>query len=132
MTTTSGHIEFDLSFSLLQDHHDQVHWADGEPLAANVSMGEVKKPKSKDFMVVDKSSTTMSQGGWEEGSKGVVKVKVEDDGDAPDRNQRICEKVPDGSESKQSNIRSSNSNEGLMSTKLEGKRLAEVTAWLND
>ena len=78
-------------------------------------------------MVVDKSSTTMSQVGWEEGSKRVMKVKLKEDGDASDRNQRLFEKVPDSSESKQSNIRSSNSDEGLkMSTKLEGKRLAEV------
>ena len=116
---------------MLQEHHDQVHRADGEPLASNVSKGGVEKPKSKDFMVVDKSSTT--QVAWEEVSKIVVKVKVEEDGDASERNQRLFEKVPDSSESKQSNIRSSNSDEGLkMSTKLEGKRLAEVTAESND
>ena len=85
--------------------------ADGEPLslASNVS----KKLKSKDFMVVEKPSTTISQVGWEEGLKRVVKIKKEEDGD---------EEVPDGTDGMPNpKLTSPKSN-----IKIEGKRLAEV------
>ena len=98
----------------MQEHRDQVHWADGEPLS--LASGVSKKLKSKDFMVVEKSSTTsttISQVGWEEGLKRVVKIKKEGDGD---------EEVPDGTDGMLNpKLTSPKSN-----IKIEGKRLAEV------
>ena len=119
MTNASSHILQDLQFSLLQEHHDQVHWADGEPMATNVSTGGVKKLKSKDFMVADKPSTALSEVGWEEGPQKIVKVKKELDEGAPDGSLRLSERVLNDC---------GGSNEGLkMSIKAEGKRLAEVS-----
>ena len=104
---------------MLQEHHDQVHWADGEPLATNTNIGGAKKLKSKDFMVVDKPSTALSQEGWEKGPERVVKIKKELDEGPIDGSQRLGEKAPDVS---------NGSEEGLkMSMKAEGKRLLEVT-----
>ena len=101
LINTSSYIEEDLQFGLLQGHQDQAHWAEGGPLASNLSISGAKKLKSKDFMVGDKHSISMSEVGWEEGCKIVVKVTEKEDGGAPDG--------------------SSNS------TKADGKRLAEVT-----
>ena len=104
----------------MQEHHDQVHWADGEPLATNVSStGGAKKLKSKNLMVAYKPSTALSLVGWEEGPQKFVKVKEELDEDPSDRSLRLSERVLNDCDG---------SNEGLkMSIKAEGKRLAEVS-----
>ena len=87
---------------LLQEHHDQVHWVNGEPLAENViRVCFEKKLRSKDFMAEKKPSTATSEEG--QGSKRVAMSSTGSNTNCSDTNASLA-----------------------LSIKAEGKRSAEV------